>query len=126
MKIPSTLVAGHMIKEASAVAAVVAPSVQTHAQPSDLSHVLKQPRITEKATIAASMNVYVFNVAMNANKRDIARAVTQYYKVIPRMVRVVSIPEKSVRSMRTGKSGVKQGGKKAYVYLKRGESITLA
>ncbi len=94
-------------------------------KPADLSHVLIQPRITEKATMANSMNAYVFNVAVTANKRDIARAVSQYYKVIPRMVRVVTIPAKSVRSTRTGARGVKQGGKKAYVYLKRGESITV-
>lgn len=93
---------------------------------SDLSHVLLSPRITEKATDVQAGSVYVFDVAKNATKRDIASAVSRFYKVVPRMVRVVSIPAKNIRNMRTGRSGVKQGGKKAYVYLKKGDTITLA
>jgi ribosomal protein L23 len=92
----------------------------------DLSHVLIQPRITEKATMASSMSVYVFDVAASATKREIQSAVERYYKVTPRLVRVVTGPAKSVRNMRTGQRGVKQGGKKAYVYLKKGETITIA
>lgn len=110
--------------EVAETPATVAPAVKNQ-KLADLSHVLMQPRITEKATMATSMNVYVFNVAVTANKRDIARAVQQYYKVTPRRVTVVTIPAKSVRSTRTGARGVKQGGKKAYVYLNKGETITL-
>ena len=93
---------------------------------SDLSHILMRPRITEKATMATGMGVYVFNVAPRANKRQILEAVAKYYKVTPRMVRVVSIPAKSVRNMRTGQRGTSHGGKKAYIYLKKGETITVS
>lgn len=92
----------------------------------DVSHVLQRPRITEKATVASGMSVYVFDVEQGATKRQIRSAVERYYKVRPRRVRVVSIPAKRVRSMRTGERGVKRGGKKAYVYLKKGETITIA
>ncbi|TSC86207.1 MAG: 50S ribosomal protein L23 [Parcubacteria group bacterium Gr01-1014_8] len=92
----------------------------------DLSHILMRPRITEKATAAALMSVYVFDVASRATKREISEAVLKYYKVQPRMVRVVSVPEKKVRNSRTGARGTKQGGKKAYVYLTKGETITIA
>ena len=92
----------------------------------DLSHVLMRPRITEKATAAALMSVYVFDVAPRATKKEISEAVLKYYKVQPRMVRVVSVPEKKVRNSRTGARGTKQGGKKAYVYLTKGETITIA
>jgi len=91
----------------------------------DVSHVLLQPRITEKATVATGMNVYVFDVEPSASKQQIKYAVERAYKVHPRMVRVVRIPTKTVRNMRTGQVGTKQGGKKAYVYLKKGETITI-
>ncbi|MDO8561894.1 MAG: 50S ribosomal protein L23 [bacterium] len=91
----------------------------------DYSHVLLHPRITEKATMHGAMGVYTFDVAGTANKNQIAQAVSALYKVTPRMVRVVRVPEKRKRNSRTGKMGVKQGGKKAYVYLNKGDSITM-
>ncbi len=100
-------------------------SVAVAAGARDLSHILTQARITEKASMHQSDNrVYTFNISDRATKRDVIRAVYQLYKVTPRMVRVVSIPMKSVRHARTGKTGMKGGGKKAYVYLKSGDSIT--
>lgn len=86
---------------------------------------LKNPRITEKATAAALGSVYIFDVAGNATKRDIIKAVVALYKVTPRKVAVVSVPTKSVRNMRTGVRGTKGGGKKAYVYLAKGETISI-
>ncbi|MBI5456767.1 50S ribosomal protein L23 [Candidatus Kaiserbacteria bacterium] len=112
--------------EATTAPAPVSTRVEPKTTVADLSHVLMNPRITEKATMASAEGVYVFDVAERANKKDIARAVAQYYKVIPRKISVVTIPAKSTRSTRTGVRGVKQGGKKAYVYLKRGETITIA
>lgn len=90
------------------------------------AHVLLRPRITEKATVVTGMSVYVFDVSPNSNKRQILEAVAHYYKVTPRKVHVVSIRAKSTRNMRTGQRGTSHGGKKAYVYLKKGETITLA
>lgn len=92
----------------------------------DLTPVLRHARITEKATVAQSNNVYVFDVAVATGKRDIMQAVKSLYGVTPRKVAVVNIKRKNVRNARTGRTGVKGGGKKAYVYLKKGDSITLA
>lgn len=92
----------------------------------DLSHVLSQVRITEKATMKAESGVYTFNVADRATKSDIIKAVNALYKVTPRLVRIVKVPSKVKRNMRTGRVGVKSGGKKAYVYLKKGETITIS
>ena len=92
----------------------------------DYSSVLKNPRITEKATIRSAESVYVFDIAASATKRDIARAVQQIYKVSPAKVNVVTVPTKIKRNARTGKMGTKKGGRKAYVYLKKGETITIA
>jgi len=91
----------------------------------NLARVLKRPRITEKASLHLEQSAYLFDVDSDATKRDVARAVFALYSVMPRKVRIVSYPAKEKRNMRTGKRGVKSGGKKAYVYLKKGESITV-
>lgn len=92
----------------------------------DLAHILMNPRITEKATMHGEQGVYTFDVAVSATKRDILAVVRKFYSVTPRMVRVVSVPVKIKRSIRTGKMGRRGGGKKAYVYLKRGQQITIS
>ncbi|MEY4747615.1 MAG: ribosomal subunit protein large subunit ribosomal protein [Candidatus Parcubacteria bacterium] len=90
------------------------------------AHVLRRPRITEKATMHSNESVYTFDIDGGATKRDVIQAVRAMYNVTPRMVRITRIPSKIRRSMRTGKRGIKHGGKKAYVYLKKGETITIA
>jgi large subunit ribosomal protein L23 len=93
---------------------------------SSVAHVLKSPRITEKASMHQSIGVYTFDVAISATKTQIAEAIRSTYKVSPRKIRIVQIPAKQTRSTRTGKRGVKTGGKKAYVYLTSGETITIS
>ena len=88
------------------------------------NNVLLRPRITEKAAVGADkFNVYVFEVAENATKKSISASVRDAYKVTPEKVNVVTIPSKQV--FVRGKKGVKSGGKKAYVYLKKGDKIEL-
>ena len=84
----------------------------------DYSHILKHARITEKASMQQGGNVYTFDVASSATKRDIVRAVYALYKVKPIKVATVKVPEKKVRNMRTGKIGVKKGSKKAKIAKK--------
>jgi|SRR3990167_5775485 len=84
--------------------------------------ILIDPRITEKAVIGADKSgVYVFNVTESSTKQSIARAIKEAYKVTPEKVRVTSIPSRRV--FVRGKHGVKGGGKKAYIYLKKGDKI---
>jgi large subunit ribosomal protein L23 len=110
-------------------AAVVAPALSAEAAPSgvwnDLAHVLRNPRITEKATAHQEIGVYTFDVHVSATKSQIAHAVRALYGITPRKVRVVSVPVKKKRNVRTGASGFASGGRKAYVYLKKGETITI-
>lgn len=89
----------------------------------NLSHILKHPHITEKATFSADKSVYVFQVAADASKVFIAKAFKQQYKISPIKVRTVVIPAKTV--FIRGKKGLKSGYKKAYVYLKKGEKIEI-
>lgn len=87
-------------------------------------NVLIRPHITEKAAIAADKaNVYTFEVTKDANKRSIALSVREAYKVTPARVNVARIPRENV--FIRGKKGVRSGGKKAYVYLKKGDKIEL-
>jgi ribosomal protein L23 len=91
-----------------------------------LSGVLTAPWLSEKALIATERGVYTFHIPKTATKHDVALAVTKFYKVIPRKVAVVNLPAKKV-SMRTRRGfGVKSGRRKAYVYLKKGDTIQFA
>ncbi|MDO8729373.1 MAG: 50S ribosomal protein L23 [bacterium] len=87
-------------------------------------NVLLRPRVTEKAVLGADkFNVYVFEVVPSATKKSISVSVHDAYGVTPEKVRVATIPSKQV--FVRGKKGVKKGGKKAYVYLKKGDKIEL-
>lgn len=89
-----------------------------------VTEIIRNPRITEKATMLTGGNVYTFDVHPAATKVDIKRAIREIYQVTPIKVRTVTIPQKQVFSRRTrGIAGTKGGGKKALVYLKEGDSI---
>ncbi len=87
-------------------------------------NVLLAPRVTEKAALSADKNnVYVFEVMKTATKRSIAISVKETYKVTPVKVSVVNVKPRAV--FVRGKRGFKNGMKKAYVYLKKGDKIEL-
>ncbi len=88
--------------------------------------VLLRPRVTEKAALQANppaggSNTYVFEVSKSATKKSVIASVRDLYKVTPIRVHLLAIPTKEV--FRRGKKGVTGGGKKAYVYLKKGDKI---
>ncbi len=86
--------------------------------------VLKSPRVTEKVVLASeSKGMYAFNVSPDATKKSVAASVKAQYKVTPLKVHLLNIPKKRVFR---GKWGEKKGGKKAYVYLKKGDKIEFA
>ncbi len=99
--------------------AVVAPKEANALQ--DLSHIIKRPRITEKASMKAEGNVYAFEVSPLANKVTIAAAIREMFNVTPVKIAVMKIPKK--KTFVRGRIGTKGGGKKAYIYLKKGETI---
>lgn len=83
--------------------------------------IIKNPRITEKASTALEQNAYTFDVVQSANKTEIKKAIFELYKVKPTRVNIVSLPKKEVISR--GIKGSRGGGKKAIVYLKKGDEI---
>ena len=86
-----------------------------------LKNIIKNPRVTEKATFSAEQNVYTFDITERANKTEIKKAVFAIYKVKPIKVNISKVEEKRVFS--GGKKGVRAGGRKAYVYLKKEDKI---
>ena len=86
-----------------------------------MTTIIKNPRITEKASFAQEQNVYTFDISSGANKTEIKKEIFSLFKVKPLKVNVLSIPRKNIMSK--GKIGVKGGGRKALVYLKAGDKI---
>ena len=82
---------------------------------------IKNPKITEKASFLAEQNVYTFDITRSANKTEIKKAIFILYKVKPVKVNVLTVPKKNIMSK--GKMGTKGGGRKALVYLKKGDKI---
>ena len=87
--------------------------------------IILSPRVTEKGAYLSESGCYVFNVAQTANKFEIAQAIKTIFKVTPRKVTVVAVPRKVVSTRGTNRKGQTAGGKKAYVFLKKGETIEL-
>ena len=80
-----------------------------------------RPRITEKAAHLAGDHVYTFTVMPDATKREIALAVVAAYGVTPVSVNTAPIrPKVRRRGKHIGRTGTM---KKAYVRLKKGETI---
>jgi ribosomal protein L23 len=92
----------------------------------DLDGVLKAPWMSEKALIGSDKGIYVFAVPTDATKTDVAAAVEAFYKVTPRQVRMVNLPGKRKALRHKRGFGTRAARRKAYVYLKKGETITLA
>ena len=84
---------------------------------------IKKPRITEKASFHAEQNVYTFDVEKSANKTEIKKAIFQLYKVRPVKVNILMVKSKEI--VVRGRKGTKSGGKKALVFLKKGEKIEI-
>ena len=91
-----------------------------------MAYVLKRPLLSEKALLGTENGVYVFEVPREATKTSVKAAVEKFYKVTPRQVRMVNLPAKKV-SLRTRRGvGTRARRHKAYVYLKKGDTIQFA
>lgn len=91
----------------------------------NLSAVVMRPRITEKAVNMSEKNVYTFEVRRDATKFQVRDAVKALYNVTPVKVNIVN--KKPAKRMVGLRGSVKHvpGVKKAYVYLKQGDTINV-
>jgi len=83
--------------------------------------IIKRPHISERASDEAAQGVYVFDVDTKATKPQIRSAIKALFKVTPIKVRTVTVHPRKI--LVKGRPGVRSGGKKAYVHLKKGEKI---
>ena len=84
---------------------------------------IRQPIITEKATILSEQNKTVFKVHSGANKITIKKNIEKLFKV--NVIKVNIINTKTKKKIKQGKKSTKTGYKKAIVTLKKGQSIDL-
>ncbi len=89
-----------------------------------LMHVLQCAHVSEKATILASeRNQYVFKVSKSATKPEVKQAVELLLKVKVDKVRMMTVKGKTRNFGQI--PGKLSNWKKAYVSLKKGETIDL-
>jgi len=85
---------------------------------------IRQPIITEKATILSEYNKTVFKVHAGANKSSIKKNIEKIFKVTVTKVNIIN--QKRKKKIKQGKISIKPGYKKAIITLKKGQSIDLA
>ncbi len=83
--------------------------------------VIRQPVITEKATMASEANAIVFEVAPDASKPQIKEAIESLFGVRVKAVNTTITKGKTKRFR--GQSGRRKDWKKAYVTLEEGNTI---
>ena len=112
-------------EEQSAAPAVKPAAPKALATDRDLTAVIVRPHITEKSVGQSDKNVYTFEVKRDATKYQVRDAVKALYNVTPVKVNIVNKqPAKRLVGSR-GKEKHVPGVKKAYVSLKKGDSINL-
>ena len=84
---------------------------------------IRNPIITEKATILSEQNKTVFKVHNKANKKTIKKSIEKLFRV--NVIKVNIINQKTKLKVKQGRDSYKSGYKKAIITLKKGQSIDL-
>ena len=84
---------------------------------------IRNPIITEKATILSEQNKTVFKVHSGANKNSIKKNIEKLFKV--KVIKINIMNTKTKKKIKQGKLSTKPGYKKAIITLKKGQSIDL-
>lgn len=85
--------------------------------------IIIKPVISEKSFGQASQNVYTFLTPLKANKIEIANKVKELFKVDVENVRTVIVKGKQKKFR--GHLGKRNDQKKAFVVVKKGQSIKI-
>jgi large subunit ribosomal protein L23 len=83
--------------------------------------ILREPHVTEKATMLTGFNQYVFKVLGSPTKPEVAKAIGEVYNVNVKEVKKITVPGKKRRRGRH--FGWKSGYTKVIVKLSEGEKI---
>jgi large subunit ribosomal protein L23 len=84
---------------------------------------IKKPLVSEKNSILAEKNIYVFEIDSTATKTEVKNAVEKLFKVKVKSVKTAMCRGRSTRT-KVGVSGVRYW-KKAMVRLAPGEKIAI-
>lgn len=85
--------------------------------------VIRKPLVTEKVSGLGALNKYVFAVANQTNKIEVAKAIKEIYGIKPLGVNIIKIQGKKARYGRI--SGKRKDWKKAIVTLPAGQTIKI-
>ena len=87
--------------------------------------ILRRPIISEKAAKLSENNGVAFEVAANATKEDVAKAVEILFGIKPTKINIV-ITKGKVKTFRGRSTGTQRKVKKAYVSLPKDAKLDLA
>ena len=85
--------------------------------------IIMKPLVTEKVSGLGALNKYVFAVAKNTNKIEVAKAIKEIYGIKPVGVNVIRMSGKKARYGRI--SGQRKDWKKAIITLPQGQTIKI-
>lgn len=91
----------------------------------NVTDVIIKAILTEKAHAQMAKGVYTFMVNQKAKKVDVKNAVKSAFSVDAVSVNIISTQSKQKRIAKTRKFTMVGGGKKAIVYLKAGQTISV-
>lgn len=89
-----------------------------------ITNFIKSPILSEKAYRQMEKGVYTFLVSPSANKANIAKSIAKHFSVKVEKVNITKIQAKEKRIARTRKTTLVGGGKKATVWLAKGNVIS--
>ncbi len=85
--------------------------------------IVKEPHISEKASILSEINQYVFKVSPRSNKQEVKKSVEGIYGVNVLSVNMIKIPPKKRRLGKT--EGFRKRYQKAIITIKKGQKIEI-
>lgn len=97
------------------------PKIKKESRFKESYKVIKVPHISERATMLASKNQYVFKIWPRANKIEVKKAIENIFGVDVVSVKIINIPGKKRRVGRI--QGRTSGYKKAIVRVAAGQKI---
>ena len=86
--------------------------------------ILRHPIISEKAARLSENNGVVFEVAIDATKKDVAKAILAIYNLAPVKINIVNTKGK-FKVFRGKSKGTQKSFKKAYITFAKGQTIDI-
>lgn len=89
------------------------------------ANILLQPVVSEKSFEASDRGIYTFRVARTANKTEIKKEIEKRFNVKVEKVNVINRKGKRTTDWKTRVTNRRKDYKKAFVTLKKGDSIDI-